>query len=207
MTPTQIRSKLLASKCSPVPSQRQVTYCARAAIAATYRNDSDPFVSSQKLIGDSNELEGGQVTPPGLDGGVKATYVAFPGLISALANLANSTDLSNTTEVIIDSTFNTIGSTRGTANGDNPRFEVFALMTNYRGEGYPISYMMIQAAGWFEHQKSLQVLLGTKDVKIAYITAWLKCIANKYRLSPTWVHLDKDASLALSEDITVHVAH
>ena len=66
-------------------------------------------------------------------------------------------------------------------NTNSRHLELYSIMAEYDNAGFPLSYCLMSTATAVDQGKWTKAL-----------TAWTKCVKEKYGLNPEFVHVDKD---------------
>ncbi|KAJ7909714.1 hypothetical protein B0H13DRAFT_2330063 [Mycena leptocephala] len=74
-------------------------------------------------------------------------------------------------EVGVDATYNT----------NSKHLELYSIMAEQDGAGFPLSYLLLSTATSIDQGKPMKAL-----------TAWAKCVRDKYGVDPQFSHVDKD---------------
>lgn len=122
-TPAEVYRDLLAANVSgsKLATQHQVYYQWQQASSKIWRKDSDQFKSAVKLLTDKQHTFKEYIS-----GNVRGLTIYIEETISRLAP--------TTKEVAIDSTFGT----------NNAGMELFAVLAEYDGAGFPLAYCFCQ---------------------------------------------------------------
>jgi len=148
LSPSQIRSKLVKMRVSPMPSPHQICYRVRRAIHLQFQSSVNPYDSAVRLVENHDTIVGGALRPTGVDTNVQAGFIVMAELLLKFEAVSGGTaGLHVAREIVVDATHKTNGTTRGARSGSNPQFELYCLLITFRGEGYPLSYMYLQEEG------------------------------------------------------------
>ncbi|KAF8209015.1 hypothetical protein K438DRAFT_1754068 [Mycena galopus ATCC 62051] len=137
-----------------------------------WRFDNDQLLSVKKLLEDHTDdisIFEPRDVPEGVEmvcWGMKKVATPLQGRI---------------VEIGVDATYNT----------NSKHLELYSIMGEYEGAGFPLSYLLLSTASSMDQGKRTRAL-----------TAWAKCVRDTFNVIPTFTHVDKDmAEIGMLKDV------
>ncbi|KAJ7625689.1 hypothetical protein FB45DRAFT_979820 [Roridomyces roridus] len=160
LTPVAMVTKVQAS--FPEVSSAQVHRAWTQMSEIYWRRDEAQLLSAEKLLreyGDDVDL----FTPTDIPEGVEMLCWGMKKIAGPLRG--------KVVEIGVDATYDT----------NSKHLELYSIMAEHEGAGFPISYLYLSTATSISQGKRKKAL-----------TAWAKCVRDTYGVFPKFTHVDKD---------------
>ncbi|KAJ7168967.1 hypothetical protein C8R46DRAFT_1350427 [Mycena filopes] len=160
LTPVAMVNKVQAA--FPIVTAAQIHRAWMEMSEPFWRFDDDQLLSTKKLLEEHTD-DVDIFEPQDVPEGVEMVCWGMKNIAAPLKG--------KVVEIGVDATFNT----------NSKHLELYSIMTEHDGAGFPLSYLLLSTASSIDQGKRTKAL-----------TAWAKCVRDTYGVDAKFAHVDKD---------------